>query len=89
MLFHTYSQFSTVPNLPPKPTEEERETEEKLQEILEKVSWERHAETKPAPRGGRPRDCRTDGLADTGHGQRDGVIGQLTRLLESESTLTA
>ncbi|KAK3383374.1 hypothetical protein B0T24DRAFT_46210 [Lasiosphaeria ovina] len=35
-LFHTYSQFSTQPNIPPKPTEEERATEAKLQELLEK-----------------------------------------------------
>lgn len=35
-LFHTYSQFSTAPNIPAKPTEEERETEAKLQELLEK-----------------------------------------------------
>ncbi|KAI0383830.1 V-snare-domain-containing protein [Hypomontagnella monticulosa] len=35
-LFHTYSQFSTVANIPAKPTKEERETEEKLEEILEK-----------------------------------------------------
>jgi Golgi SNAP receptor complex protein 1 len=36
-LFHTYSQFASVPNIPPKPTEDERQTEAKLQEILEKV----------------------------------------------------
>ncbi|CAJ0546078.1 Ff.00g095510.m01.CDS01 [Fusarium sp. VM40] len=35
-LFHTYSQFSTAPNIPPKPTDEERETEKKLEELLEK-----------------------------------------------------
>ena len=39
-LFHTYSQFSSVSNIPPKPTEEERETETKIEEILEKVSAE-------------------------------------------------
>jgi hypothetical protein len=36
-LFHTYSQFASVPNIPPKPTEDERQAETKLQEILEKV----------------------------------------------------
>jgi hypothetical protein len=36
-LFHTYSQFAAVPNIPPKPSEDERQTESKLQEILEKV----------------------------------------------------
>ncbi|KAF4984189.1 hypothetical protein FZEAL_587 [Fusarium zealandicum] len=35
-LFHTYSQFSAAPNLPPKPTDEERDTENKLEELLEK-----------------------------------------------------
>ncbi|KAK4201274.1 putative golgi SNAP receptor complex member 1 [Triangularia verruculosa] len=53
---HTYSQFSTQSNIPPKPTEEERSTEAKLQELLEK---------------------------------RDNVIAQLTRLLDSEATLSS
>ncbi|KAF5022952.1 hypothetical protein F66182_5018 [Fusarium sp. NRRL 66182] len=35
-LFHTYSQFSSAPNIPPKPSDEERETEKKLEELLEK-----------------------------------------------------
>ncbi|GJN73216.1 vesicle transport v-snare protein [Purpureocillium lilacinum] len=35
-LFHTYSQFSTAANIPPKPTDQERETEAKIQELLEK-----------------------------------------------------
>ncbi|CAG7557025.1 unnamed protein product [Fusarium equiseti] len=35
-LFHTYSQFSTAPNIPPKPTAEERDTEKKLEGLLEK-----------------------------------------------------
>jgi len=35
-LFHTYSQFSTQSNIPPKPTEEERNTEAKLQELLDR-----------------------------------------------------
>ncbi|EYB33713.1 hypothetical protein FG05_01020 [Fusarium graminearum] len=35
-LFHTYSQFAAAPNIPPKPTEKERETEKKLEELLEK-----------------------------------------------------
>lgn len=38
-LFHTYSQFASVPNIPAKPSEDERDTESKLQEILEKVSF--------------------------------------------------
>jgi golgi SNAP receptor complex member 1 len=55
-LFHTYSQYSTVSKIPPKPTPEEQETEQKLVEIMEK---------------------------------REGVIGQLARLLDSEATLTS
>ena len=37
ILFHTYSQFASVPNVPPKPTEDERQTETKIEETLEKV----------------------------------------------------
>ncbi|ATZ55139.1 Bcgos1 [Botrytis cinerea B05.10] len=55
-LFHTYSQFSAVSNIPPKPSEDERSTEMKLQEILEK---------------------------------RENLISQLSRLLDSDSSLTA
>ncbi|KAG9235642.1 hypothetical protein BJ875DRAFT_458585 [Amylocarpus encephaloides] len=55
-LFHTYSQFAAVPNIPAKPTEDERQTESKLQDILEK---------------------------------RETLVSQLTRLLDSEATLTA
>lgn len=36
-LFHTYSQFAAAANIPPKPAEDERHTEAKLQELLEKV----------------------------------------------------
>ncbi|GAB0132192.1 hypothetical protein EsDP_00000635 [Epichloe bromicola] len=35
-LFHTYSQFSSAADLPSKPTEEERTTEAKIEELLEK-----------------------------------------------------
>ncbi|KAK4218727.1 Golgi SNAP receptor complex member 1 [Rhypophila decipiens] len=35
-LFHTYAQFSARSNIPPKPTEEEKNTEAKLQELLDK-----------------------------------------------------
>ncbi|KAK9439117.1 Golgi SNAP receptor complex, subunit 1 [Metarhizium brunneum] len=35
-LFHTYSQFSSAINIPPKPSEEERNTEAKIEELLEK-----------------------------------------------------
>ncbi|KAI1345133.1 V-snare-domain-containing protein [Xylariaceae sp. FL0016] len=35
-LFHTYSQFATVSSIPQKPSHEERETESKLEELLDK-----------------------------------------------------
>ncbi|KAI9171556.1 Golgi SNAP receptor complex member [Paramyrothecium foliicola] len=35
-LFHTYSQLATVAHIPPKPTDDERETEAKIEELLEK-----------------------------------------------------
>ncbi|KAA6410936.1 MAG: vesicle transport v-SNARE [Lasallia pustulata] len=35
-LFHTYSQFATASNIPPKPTEDEQRTEAQLQDILER-----------------------------------------------------
>lgn len=42
-LFHTYSQFGSVPNIPAKPSEDERQTELKIQDLLEKVRHTRHA----------------------------------------------
>jgi Golgi SNAP receptor complex protein 1 len=35
-LFHTYSQFSTATNVPPKPSDEEREVEAKIEDLLQK-----------------------------------------------------
>ncbi|KAI4167049.1 MAG: hypothetical protein LQ343_007514 [Gyalolechia ehrenbergii] len=35
-LFHTYSRFTSAPNLPQTPTEEETKTESQIQELLEK-----------------------------------------------------
>ncbi|KAK9769354.1 putative Vesicle transport V-SNARE protein [Seiridium cardinale] len=55
-VFHTYSQFSQLSNIPPKPTPEEKDTESKLEDLLSK---------------------------------RENVISQLTRLLDSEATLTS
>ncbi|KAM4059713.1 vesicle transport v-snare protein [Hirsutella rhossiliensis] len=55
-LFHTYSQFSAAASIPPKPTEEERQTEAKIEELLEK---------------------------------RESVVSQLSRLLDSEASLTS
>ncbi|KFY97617.1 hypothetical protein V500_01995 [Pseudogymnoascus sp. VKM F-4518 (FW-2643)] len=55
-LFHTYSQFAQISNIPPSPTDEQKQTESKINELFEK---------------------------------RETLINQLTRLLDSESTLTA
>ncbi|KAG5928487.1 hypothetical protein E4U42_000559 [Claviceps africana] len=35
-LFHTYAQFSSAASIPPKPTEQERTTETKIEELLDK-----------------------------------------------------
>ncbi|KAL8843453.1 MAG: hypothetical protein Q9176_002066 [Flavoplaca citrina] len=35
-LFHTYSRFASNPNIPPKPTDEEKNTESQIQTLLEK-----------------------------------------------------
>lgn len=74
-LFHTYSQFSTATNIPAKPTDEERETEQKLEELLEKVRFcaltsRSSGDTNPSS-------------------QRDASITQLSRLLDSEAALTS
>ncbi|KAI6250311.1 Golgi SNAP receptor complex member 1 [Erysiphe necator] len=55
-LFHTYAQYASLANLPAKPSDEEKQTEFKINQILEK---------------------------------RDTLISQLSRLLDSEATLTA
>lgn len=36
-LFHTYAQFASKTDLDPQPTDDERRTDEQLNEILEKV----------------------------------------------------
>lgn len=36
-LFHTYSQYASMTNIPPKPTDEEQRTESQIRELLEKV----------------------------------------------------
>ena len=36
-LFHTYAQFASTTEIDPKPSDEERRTEEQLNEMLEKV----------------------------------------------------
>ncbi|KIW32122.1 uncharacterized protein PV07_03692 [Cladophialophora immunda] len=35
-LFHTYSQYTSTPNLPPKPSDDEQRNEAEIQELLEK-----------------------------------------------------
>jgi hypothetical protein len=37
-LFHKYSQYASMSNLPQKPSEEEQRTEAQIQELLDKVT---------------------------------------------------
>ncbi|KAM5360605.1 hypothetical protein ACJZ2D_013628 [Fusarium nematophilum] len=74
-LFHTYSQFSSSPKIPPKPTDEEITTEKKLEELLEKACLYTHPWL-PLGRQLTPL-------------KRETVITQLTRLLDSEAALTS
>ncbi|KAI9846096.1 MAG: hypothetical protein M1837_004352 [Sclerophora amabilis] len=55
-LFHTYSQYASMTNLPPKSGEEEQRLESQLHDILER---------------------------------RESLLSQLTRLLDSDQTLTS
>jgi Golgi SNAP receptor complex protein 1 len=73
-LFHTYSQFASTPNLPQKPSEEEQRTEAQIQDLLDKVSLS--AENM----------CFI--YVDYWI-QRESLIAQLSRLLDSESALTS
>lgn len=81
-LFHKYSQYASMSNLPQKPSEEELRTETQIQELLDKV----HSH---------PRKISTSDPSDLSRPpgrsplQRDALIAQLTRLLDSESALTA
>jgi len=53
-IFHTYSQYTSTPNLPPKPSEDEIRNEAEIEDLLQ---------------------------------QRESLIAQLSRLLDSESAL--
>ncbi|CRG85080.1 golgi SNAP receptor complex member 1 [Talaromyces islandicus] len=55
-LFHTYSQYASMSQLPAKPSEEQQRVEDQIRELLEK---------------------------------RESLINQLTRLLDSEASLTS
>ncbi|KAL8649776.1 MAG: hypothetical protein Q9210_004197 [Variospora velana] len=83
-LFHTYSRFTSAPNLPPKPTEEETKTETQIQELLEKVN----TSPEPPPPNTTSKSQRPLTSLSIYH-QRETLISQLTRLLDSESLLTA
>lgn len=74
-LFHTYSQFSSTTTVAPKPTEDEKKTEAQLEDILERVYL-------PGPF---PAHITPNKLFL----QRETLISQLARLLDSESVLTA
>ena len=55
-IFHTYSQYTSTPTLPPKPSEDETRNEAEIEDLLQ---------------------------------QRESLIGQLSRLLDSESALSS
>lgn len=55
-IFHTYSQYTSTPNLPPKPSEGETRNEAEIEDLLQ---------------------------------QRESLIAQLSRLLDSESALNS
>jgi len=55
-IFHTYSQYTSTPNLPPKPSEDEIRNEAEIEDLLQ---------------------------------QRESLIAQLSRLLDSESALSS
>jgi len=72
-LFQTYSQYLSTPNLPPKPSEDEQRNEAEIQDLLEKVCCPSVVHVFAA----------SDRLP-----QREGLISQLTRLLDSEAALS-
>ncbi|RHZ46380.1 putative vesicle transport v-SNARE protein Gos1 [Aspergillus thermomutatus] len=77
-LFHTYAQYASMTKLPPKPSEEEQRVESQLKDLLEKVCTLGFLKSGSA------------GIyADTFPSQRESLISQLSRLLDSEATLTA
>lgn len=55
-VFHTYSQYTSTPNLPPKPSEDETRNDAEIEELLQ---------------------------------QRESLIAQLSRLLDSEPALSS
>lgn len=85
-LFHTYSQYASMTNIPPKPTDEEQRTESQIRELLDKVP-------------GQPlclpclhiiaSQVLQQSYTDHVRLQRDALIGQLTRLLDSSADLTS
>lgn len=72
-LFHTYAQFASRSDIDPTPSEEERRTEEQLNEVLEKVSDSVFVTSKRL----------------TNTPQRTALLSQLARLLDSEPTTSA
>lgn len=72
-------------NIPPKPTDEEQRTESQIRELLEKV---RSRPFQP-PWLSTSARIAVLGLLTFGFSQRDALIGQLTRLLDSSADLTS
>ena len=83
MLLHTYAQFSNQTNIPPKPTEEERHTETRLQELMEKVGFHIF------PESVHKHQIKYYTNLPSPLSQRDSVISHLTRLLTSDPNPSA
>ncbi|MCJ1451648.1 hypothetical protein MMC28_001988 [Mycoblastus sanguinarius] len=78
--FHKYSQFSTASNIPPKPTDDEQQTEAQIKDLL--IQVHKHLHQSPS------QSASYEQTADTPSPQREALIAQLSRLLDSEPALT-
>ncbi|OJI90742.1 hypothetical protein ASPTUDRAFT_26254 [Aspergillus tubingensis CBS 134.48] len=81
-LFHTYSQYASLTKLPPTPSEEEQRIESQLKDLLERVRI--YSLSSPSP----SHYSITSHELTINH-QRDSLISQLARLLDSEAALTS
>ena len=81
-LFHSYSQFASLSKLPPSPSEEELRIELQLNDLLERVC---NPSLPPLKKKKKKKKVHSANFIV----QRGSLISQLTRLLDSEATLTA
>ncbi|KAK5127733.1 protein transport protein gos1, partial [Cryomyces antarcticus] len=80
-LFHTYSQYASMSNIPAKPTEEEQRTEAQLKETLDRVYAPRICF--PLPQHHNPPSYQK--LTPPSRPQREALLAQLSRLLDSDA----